>query len=108
MRRWRAGDAQGDATTPGKQGAAWVGTAPCHMFESVQRTTQRGLKPEFQKIHPSADGKLKAAMTCTPDAQPRPSPALDATRARFAQSERNHAAHWQSMYATSICKAPRL
>ena len=39
----------GDATTEQKQGSAWVGTAPCHMMESVQRTTQAGRKPRVSE-----------------------------------------------------------
>lgn len=98
----------GDATIPDKQGAAWVGTAPCHMLQSLQQTTQAGLKPEFQKIHPSADGRMKAVITCSPDGQPQKSGNLQLTMARFGHSEKNHTKHWQSMYQTMICKAERL
>jgi hypothetical protein len=98
----------GDATIQNKQGAAWVGTAPCHMLQSLQKTTQAGLKPEFQKIHPSADGHMKAVLTCSPDGQPQNSGNLELTMARCGLSEKNHAKHWQSMYQTMICKEERL
>lgn len=97
-----------DATVASKQGAAWVGTVPCQMYKSVQASTQAGIKPEFQKIHPSADGKMKCVITCTPSGQPLPGPNLDRTLDRFEKSETAHAKHWQSMYQTMICKADRL
>jgi hypothetical protein len=97
-------DARGaDATIPCKQGAAWVGTAPVHMLQSVARTAAAGLRPEFQKIHPSADGK----MTCAPRELRWPSANVDRSMAAFAAGERNHAAHWRSMYQTAICDATR-
>lgn len=100
--------AHGDATIEAKRGAAWVGTAACEQHKTVQATMLAGTRAEFQKQHPSTGGRGKVAATCTPDAQPRPSPALDASRVTFRQGERQHARHWQSLYATEIARQPRL
>jgi hypothetical protein len=101
------GQMLGDATTAAKQGAPWVGIAPCRMHESVQRTAMERVKPEFQQVHPSADGRTKAALTCTKDGRPVPSAVLDKTMKARGKSER-HARHWRSMYSSQFPAAAAL
>lgn len=91
-----------------KRGSAWVGTVACKQNQTVQTTMLDGMRAEFQKRHPSAGGHAKVIATCTPGAQPRPSPVLDQAMKSLAQGERKHARHWQSMYATEIARQPRL
>lgn len=85
-----------------------MGTAACEQYQTVQSTMLAGTRAEFQKQHPSTGGRGKVVATCTPDALPRPSPVVDKAMASFAQGERNHACHWQSMYATEIARQARL
>eukprot|EP00892_Ulva_mutabilis_P005041 jgi/Ulvmu1/2909/UM147_0007.1 len=100
--------AQGDATIDAKRGSAWVGTVACEAERTVLATMLDGKRAEFQKRHPSSGGHGKVIATCTPGAQPRPSPVLDKAMESFAQGERNHSRHWQSMYATEIGRQARL
>lgn len=99
--------AHADATIPRKQGAAWVGIAPCNMHRSVAATTAAGLKPEFQKIHPSADGKMKCVMTCNAEGLPRPGPRVDAAMGWFRTGEQQHAAHWRTTYQATMLQRGR-
>lgn len=85
-----------------------MGTVACHPNETVQSTMLAGIKAEFQKQHPSTGGRGKVVATCTPDALPRPSPTVDKAMATFAQGERKHSRHWQSMYSTEIARQVRL
>jgi hypothetical protein len=65
-------------------------------------TSQAGMKPEFQKIHPSADGKMKCVVTSLPRGLPMPSAHLDRTMLSFRLGEQQHAARWKTMYQ-SFC-----
>ena len=94
--------AHADATTKRKQGSAWVGIAPCHMHRSLNSTAAAGLKPEFQKIHPSADGTMKCVVTCTPKGLPKPGPRVDAAVNWFKAGEAQHAARWRTMYQSAM------